>query len=353
MAEVRASRLPIPGMPLGSSERKLAEGSSPDAAQSRGLGRCPECGAAGLLTDLERGEVVCGQCGLVVREQILATMPEWRAPTPEEKALKQRTGPSTSYSLYDKGLSTVIWVGRDSSGRRLAPGARQRMWALQRWNVRARLRSSESRNLSQAMAELRRLRDVLHIPSDVHENAAMIYRKALKEGLVRGRSIAGMVAASLYAACRTAATPRTLREIAQASTRSWKEVARDYRLLGTKLSFATPTDTPDKFISKIASRAGIDQRTQVQAIGILHEAKLKNGVVGKHPLGLAAAALYMASVQTGQRKAQKEIAAAAGITEVTIRNRVNGLKQILDPKRWPAQEGAGLNDASGNMRRAD
>lgn len=310
------------------AERRLSP--EPKAeAPNKGLPRCPECGSSELLTDLERGEVVCAQCGLVVREQILATMPEWRAPTPEEKALRQRTGPSTSYSLYDKGLSTVIWVGRDSAGRRLTPGARQKMWALQRWNVRARLRSSESRNLSQAMAELRRLRDVLHIPADVHENAAMIYRKALREGLVRGRSIAGMVAASLYAACRAASIPRTLREIAEASTRTWKEVARDYRLLGRILSLSTPADNPEKFVSKIASKAAIDQKTQVQAIEILRQAKKRDGVVGKHPLGLAAAALYMASVRMGQRKAQKEIAAAAGVTEVTIRNRVNGLKALL------------------------
>ncbi|MEM2905810.1 MAG: TFIIB-type zinc ribbon-containing protein [Candidatus Bathyarchaeia archaeon] len=328
MAEVVRSGVPKSGVPVEGGLPGLPAESKVAAAKG-GLPRCPECGSSELLTDLDRGEVVCAQCGLVVREQILATMPEWRAPTPEEKALRQRTGPSTSYSLYDKGLSTVIWVGHDSSGRRLTPGARQRMWALQRWNVRARLRSSESRNLSQAMAELRRLRDVLHIPSDVHENAAMIYRKALRQGLVRGRSIAGMVAASLYAACRTAGTPRTLREIAEASTRTWKEVARDYRLLGRYLSFTTPTDNPEKFVSKIASKAGIDQRTQVEAMRILREAKEKNGVVGKHPLGLAAAALYMASVRMGERKAQRDIASAAGVTEVTIRNRVNGLRQIL------------------------
>ncbi len=332
MVEAVRSRVPPSGVPLEGVEPSLGGEPKAKASQLKGPPRCPECGSSELVTDLERGEVVCGQCGLVVREQILATLPEWRAPTPEEKALRQRTGPSTSYSLYDKGLSTVIWVGRDASGRRLTPGVRQRMWALQRWNVRMRLRSSESRNLSQAMAELRRLRDVLHIPYDVHENAAMVYRKALREGLVRGRSIAGVVAASLYAACRTAGTPRTLREIAQASMRSWKEVARDYRLLGRSLSFSTPSDNPEKFVSRIASKAGIDQRTQVQAIEILREARRRDGIVGKHPLGLAAAALYMASLRAGERKAQKDVASAAGVTEVTIRNRVNGLKETLNVK---------------------
>jgi len=321
--------------------RVLASGVPPEGAGPgveagwwKGPVRCPECRSSELLTDLERGELVCSHCGLVVQERILATIPEWRAPTPEEKALKQRTGPSPSYSLYDKGLSTVIWVGRDSAGRRLTPGARQRMWALQRWSIRARLRSSESRNLSHAMAEFRRLRDVLHIPSGVHENAAMIYRRALREGLVRGRSIAGMVAASLYASCREAGTPRTLEEIAQATARDWRGVARDYRLLGNRLSFSAPADSPEKFVSKIASKAGIEQKTQVKAIEILREARRRNGVAGKHPLGLAAAALYLASSQTGERKLQKDVASAAGVTEVTVRNRTTGLKEILG---WRAE----------------
>jgi len=114
--------------------------------------------------------------------------------------------------------------------------------------------------------------------------------------------------------------------------RSWKEVARDYRLLGRSLSFSTPSDNPEKFVSRIASKAGIDQRTQVQAIEILREARRRDGIVGKHPLGLAAAALYMASLRAGERKAQKDVASAAGVTEVTIRNRVNGLKETLNVK---------------------
>jgi transcription initiation factor TFIIB len=46
-------------------------------------------------------------------------------------------------------------------------------------------------------------------------------------------------------------------------------------------------------------------------------------------MGLAAAALYVACVLEGEDKTQKDIAEAAAVTEVTIRNRYKGLKMAL------------------------
>ena len=50
------------------------------------------------------------------------------------------------------------------------------------------------------LPDTRRLSDKLAIPSAIKERAAVIYRKALEQGLVRGRSIAAIAAAALYAA---------------------------------------------------------------------------------------------------------------------------------------------------------
>ena len=47
-------------------------------------------------------------------------------------------------------------------------------------------------------------------------------------------------------------------------------------------------------------------------------------------MGLAAAALYVACVMNGENKTQKDVAEAAGVTEVTIRNRYKGLKSSLN-----------------------
>jgi transcription initiation factor TFIIB len=298
--------------------------------RQRLLDKCPECDSSNLVHDYDTGETVCGDCGLVVYEQMMDKGPEWRAFTQEEKASRSRVGVPTSYSVHDKGLSTAIsQVDRDAFGRKLPLSTRLQMWRLRKWQIRSRVHSSIDRNLAQAMAELDRLSDKVYIPPPIKEKAAVTYRKALDKGLVRGRSIAAIAAAALYAACRGTGTPRTLREIAEASLVDKKDVARCYRLLLRELEVHMPIADPLTYVSKIAERTGISGRTQGLAIQILREARRKRAAAGKDPMGLAAAALYIACLQNNEKKTQKDIAEAAGVTEVTVRNRYKTLKKQL------------------------
>jgi transcription initiation factor TFIIB len=180
------------------------------------------------------------------------------------------------------------------------------------------------------MAELDRLSDKVYIPPPIKEKSAVIYRKALDKGLVRGRSIAAIAAAALYAACRGSGTPRTLREIAEASLVDKKDVARCYRLLLRELEVHMPIADPLTYVSKIAEKTGISGKTQGAAIAILRDARRRRAAAGKDPMGLAAAALYIACLQNNEKKTQKDIAEAAGVTEVTVRNRYKTLKKQLN-----------------------
>jgi len=292
--------------------------------------KCPECTSDNLVEDYDRGEVICQACGLVINENVMDRGPEWRAFTKEERESRGRVGIPISYSMHDKGLSTVIdRINRDAYGKQLPISTRLEMLRLRKWQIRTRVHSSIDRNLAQAMAELDRLTDNLHIPSQVKERAAVIYRKALDSGLVRGRSIAAIAAAALYAACRATETPRTLKEVATASSVKRKDVARCYRLLLRELDIRMPVEDPVRCVSKIASKVRIPIKTQRTAIKILGEAKKRGVVSGKDPMGLAAAALYVACVLDDVKKTQKEIAEVANVTEVTVRNRYKGLKESL------------------------
>jgi transcription initiation factor TFIIB len=301
--------------------------------QQRLVENCPECASNNLIHDYDSGETICGACGLVIYEQMLDKGPEWRAFTQDEKASRSRVGSPSSYSVHDKGLSTAIsQVDRDAFGRKLPLATRLQMWRLRKWQIRSRVHSSTDRNLSQAMGELDRLSDKVYISPPLKEKAAVIYRKALDKGLVRGRSIAAIAAASLYAACRGSGTPRTLREISEASIVDRKDVARCYRLLLRELDYRMPISDPLTYVSKIAEKNEISGKTQGAAIAILREARRKRFVAGKDPMGLAAAALYIACLLNNEKKSQKNIAEAAGVTEVTVRNRYKTLKKQLNIK---------------------
>jgi transcription initiation factor TFIIB len=182
------------------------------------------------------------------------------------------------------------------------------------------------------MDVLQRLSEKLYISPSVQETAAVIYRKALKKGLVKGRTIVALVAASLYAACRLAEVPKTLREIVEASLRDREEVARSYRLLLRRLEIKVPFQTPVEYVAKIAEKAGISGEVQGLAVRIIRKAEQRRITVGKDPTGVAAAALYIASQLKEKKVTQGEIAKAANITDVTIRNRKVGLVKGLDLK---------------------
>jgi transcription initiation factor TFIIB len=291
---------------------------------------CPECSSKNLIHDSDTGETICGDCGLVLYEQMLDKGPEWRAFTQQEKASRSRVGMPTSYSIHDKGLSTTIsQIDRDAFGRKLPQSTRLQMWRLRKWQIRSRVHSSTDRNLAQAMSELERLASKVNISPPIREKAALVYRKALDRGLVRGRSINAIAAAALYAACRKSGSPKALREIAEASLVDKKDVARCYRLLLQELEFHMPVSDPLTYVSKIAEKNGVTGKTQGAAITILRNAKQQRFSAGKDPMGMAAAALYIACLQNGEKITQKDIAEAAGVTEVTVRNRYKTLKKQL------------------------
>jgi transcription initiation factor TFIIB len=292
-------------------------------------GLCPDCGSETPITDHASGEVTCSTCGLVLHAEHLDSSPEWRAFTPDERKAKIRVGVPISLAKSDKGLATTFKPYKDAHGHILPFKKRQQMRRLRRWHLRAQLHSSKQRNLNQAMTTLMWLAETLHVPYAVRDSAAFMYRKALHRDLVKGRSIKSIAAAALYAACRMTSTPRSLRQVADASTRSRKEISRNYRLLLRELRLQMPVDSPNKYVAKIASQIGLDQQLQNHALELLKHAKDRHVDVGKAPQGVAAAALYIASIVHGQKTTQKALAHASGVTEVTVRNRYKGLDRDL------------------------
>lgn len=290
--------------------------------------QCIRCGKKSLVTDPETQEIFCSKCGMVSDEKVNDPRPE---PTfANSTTNKSHTGNKTSLAKHDQGLSTMINPSdRDSSGNLLSSSMKSTLKRLRKWDSRSRTRTNNEKNLQSAFAELLKLKEKLSLPDAVIEKASYIYRKALEKKLIRGRSIGSMVAASLYAACRELETPRTVREIASAIGIKNKEITASYRLIFKELELKMPVTDSISCVSKIASHADLSEKIKRYAMKILKKAEKQNMLAGKHPMGVAASALYLASIDLGGNTTQKEIANAGGVTEVTIRNRCKGLKKIM------------------------
>ncbi|HEC80907.1 MAG TPA: transcription initiation factor IIB [Thermoplasmatales archaeon] len=293
--------------------------------------RCPECGSTHLTRDYARGELVCEDCGLVIDENFIDQGPEWRAFDSEQKEKRARVGAPLTYTIHDKGLSTVIgWKNKDSYGKSIPTRSRAQLYRLRKWQRRIRVSNATERNLAVALSELDRMASAMGLPRNVRETAAMVYRKAVIKNLIRGRSIEGVAAAALYAACRQCGVPRTLDEIADASRVSRKEIGRTYRFIARELGLKLMPTSPQDYISRFCSELKLSGDVQAKAIEILKEAADKELTSGRGPTGVAAAAIYIASILCGERRTQREVADVAGVTEVTIRNRYKELAERLD-----------------------
>jgi len=266
----------------------------------------------------------------VISDKIIDTSAEWRSFSNEGGTDPTRTGAPTSLTMHDRGLSTVIGtINKDASGKPLSTSMKSSIERLRTWDSRSQTQSSSDKNLRQALNEMSKLKDKLALTDAVIEKASYIYRKSLERKLVRGRSIQGLVAACLYAACRNTETPRTIQDISNGMNIRKKDIARCYRLVFRELELKMPVVDPVKGVSRIASIAKLNEKTKRKAIQTLNQAKDTGLAAGKDPMGIAAAALYLACISTGEIKSQKEIAIASGITEVTIRNRCAGLRKML------------------------
>jgi len=291
----------------------------------REQGHCPECGADGVV-DEKRGETVCRECGVVFEEGHVDRGPEWRSFDARDKAEKSRVGSPTTELLHDKGLSSVIdWKNQDANGQTLSARKREKMSRLRTWDERFRAQSAQDRNLKQALGEIDRMASALGVPENARKTASVIYRRALEEELIPGRSIEAMATASLYAGARQADVPRTLDEFETVSRVERKEFARAYRYIARELELAMEPTDPTQYVPRLASDLEIPDETEQRAVELLEAGKQAAVHSGKNPVGLAAAATYAAGRLTNVELTQHEVADAADVSAVTIRDRYTEL----------------------------
>jgi len=276
---------------------------------------CPDCGSNNIIRDYERAELVCSACGLVLQASIIDSSQTTRAYTSEERNAREHTGAPLSSMLPNYGLTTKIDKRR----------ATNRFNRIRQWHTRL---DWPRRNLLIATNEIRRLGADLSIPKQVLEDSAMLYRKVFKLQLLRGRSINSFVAACVYLCCRQHKIPRTLNEVCQIAKSQSKTIRHSIHIIVRELNLKVSALNPAELIACYANNLQLSNETERRALQIIANAKESNLILGKDPKGVAAAAIYIACSENGEKRSQGAISTVTGITEVTLRNRFKELKDI-------------------------
>jgi len=284
------------------------------------------CKTYPVITDSERGEIVCGGCGLILVQNTSDTY-ESNGYTLEGFMKLARTGPATSLTMYDKGLSTIIGTNKDFSGNTLSSKTKYQFNRLRTWDQRSKSRNIAT--LSKAFTLLHGMKTKLGIPDNVVENAAYIYRKIVSAKLTRGRTMVSLISASLYAACRENGIPRTLDDIANAGNIERRILSRDLRTIIRKLGLNLKQYNTASFISKISNNMNLKENIKRDAFEILRRCEKEQITAGKHPVAQAAASLYISCIMNGENISQKKFSIESGVSDVTIRNRSVLIKKTL------------------------
>ncbi len=294
---------------------------------------CPECNSKRIIYDENRGQMICEHCGLVTKEKYIDKGPEWRAFDADQKKKRTRVGAPMTYLIHDMGLSTMIdWKNKDIYGKEIPAKLRGQIYRLRKWQSRIRVSDATERNLTFALSELDRMASNLDLAKNLRETAAKIYRDAVNAHLIRGRSIEGVAAASLYAACRIYKIPRTLNEISEIARVNKKEIGRSFRFISNELNLNLNPTKPFDYITRFTSELKLSQSCLKIAMKIIEIAESRGLISGRGPTGVAAAAIYFASILSKEKRTQRDIARISQVTEVTVRNRYKELAENLNFK---------------------
>ena len=289
---------------------------------------CMDC--AGSVQENMNGEYECAACGLI-QGQAIDMGKDYRTFADGSGANNERHGMKKTYLLHDGGLSTDIGRGnKDAFGVTIKGDFRKRLYRLRMHHQRSRVQKSSERNMVQALYELQRLASHMGLSESIREQAAFIYKKAAEKKLVQGRSIEGVVAASIHAACRDNGIHRTLDEIGRHSRIGRKEIGRTYRKVKQELGLKIKPAQPSGFVSSFCNKLQVPQVIESEAFSLLGKPEIRQVAAGRSPTGIAAAVVYLACMMYPENyRTQRDVAQAAGVTEVTIRNRYNEICDVL------------------------
>lgn len=300
---------------------------------------CKTC--SDIVADPERGEIICSNCGAVLSNRNENDNINFNIDNDRQYSLFQSDENKTDFRRNRAQISTLMLARanrqisdtvmgstyRDVGVGKLNSDRRQSIRRLKTWDYR--IQPCSNKNLKVAFAELDKLRDKLGLTSAVVENTAFIYRKALEKKLIRGRSIEAILAACVCISCKELGILKSINEVAEAASIKRKVLAKSYRLLKFRLDIEIPLADPIKCIAKVANKAEVEERTKRKGIEIINYIVQRQISALKDPMGLAAAILYISSLRTGNYKTQHDIALAAGVTEVTLRNRYKEITEKL------------------------
>jgi len=277
------------------------------------------------ITDINTGEVFCSDCGTVLIEKTVDRTNGIATSAKEDYMNKTQNGPPSKIAISDMSKSSIISRNNyDAGGNRILANNKSHFSRLRLWDSRSKSNNKEG-NLVKAFTILDAFTSKLNIPENAREHAAYIYRKALEKNLIRGSSILFMIAGSVYVTCKQLGIPRSADEIANVANINKKKLTLAYKRLVRNLELKIYSSDTD-YVSKIANSLQVSEKTKRLASKIIDDVKKEKIHVGKNPLGITGASIYLSAINYDEHVSMIRISRVTNISVVTIRKIIKILK---------------------------
>ncbi|KAK8070028.1 Transcription initiation factor IIB [Apiospora phragmitis] len=290
------------------------------------------------MEEFSAGDMVCGDCGLVLGDRIIDTRSEWRTFANDDQGGDDpsRVGDAMNPLLNGSQLETGIAFGEGSRARELH---------------RAQNRSQNdkaTKGLLNAYREISTLCDNIEIPKAVQDSAKHIFKMTDDAKLFKGKPQEVIVAGCIFIACRQAQKEigRTFKQL-EKFLQGHRENNTASSLLNPLDSYEnTNTTSAEDLCGRYCSNLNFLNPHQMEKISkaLAQKSSTVKNLAGRSPLSVAAACIYMASNLMGEPKSTRDIAAVAGVSDGTIKTAYKFLyseREALIEPSWLKPKGAG------------
>jgi len=282
---------------------------------------CPVCGSKDIVFDPDTSEYVCTRCGTVIDDHVIDHGYEFRFY--DNKKILPRTSGNYTNRIHDQGIggTKIGYYGRNEKYRRMSRNQRK-------------LRVNKKEKIvEKALKHLNDYIRLLKPPSYVNETAAWILREAVRGKNYKEKTLRDLAAASIYLAYKINGIPRSIKIFSKdaniPSGRLWHAVRKIHENV-SNINRRIRNDDPVFFVPYLTQKLNLSQKVRYLANYIASLARDHGLTNGKSALGVATAAVYIASILLDEKRTQLEIAKTIDVTDVTIRNRYDDIVRNFD-----------------------
>lgn len=296
---------------------------------------CPDCRnpEPNIVENYSAGDLICGDCGLVLGDRIIDTRSEWRTFANDEGGDDpSRVGaPVNHLAGQAEQFETAISFKDGNSG--LAKD-------LQRAQLRISGKNAAGvaqRNLGGAFRDIDAMCNQISLPRAVADVAKQLFKRVDDERLCRGKTPRAVHAACVFVACRTQGVGRSFKEIAQLSGTSKKHVADCFKVIQRAFDISgggaaaagegaggaddgsTIKHPAFDVVVRLCSGLALPPYVQAAAQGVVTRSTEHGLLTGRDPYTVAGACLFFACHLLNQPKSFSEISGISGMAESTLR----------------------------------